>query len=578
MSEIPIKDEMTMEQLLREEESASSSKGGGVVTAHVVEVTAAGVLVDVGLKGEGFIPIAEFASQPKPPAVGDSFPAVIKRKSGPDGHPLVSMREAKDRAHRGRILEAKASQTPLEGTVLRQVKGGLIVDVGMEGFLPASQVDRRPVKDLKALVGQKIQVVVLELDEQKGGVVLSRRQLLEREAGQKLGETLKTLEAGKVVSGTVTSLTSFGAFVDIGGIEGLLRVSDVSWGRVDKLSDALSVGQTIEVKVLKYDAATRKVSLGRKQLLPHPWEGVQTRFPVNGKASGKVTSLTPFGAFVELEPGVEGLIHQSEFSWKERWAKPDQFLKVGDRVEVVVVSCQRDKEKIGLSLKRAQENPWEEAAKAYRPGARLKGTVTHLVPFGAFVRLPSGIEGLLRTADMSWTKTPAHPKELVQEGQELELVVLEVSPGEERISLGLKQTTPDPLGKYKPGQIVEGKVVRMTDQGAFIQLEADLEGFVHISEIPVPPARAAQRDPFSTQKFERPRLSHPSEALAQDQVVTGQVLKADRKTRKIEISIKKHDLAQERRLIKKYQGGREGITLGEMTDWAESRADDSSSE
>jgi small subunit ribosomal protein S1 len=310
------------------------------------------------------------------------------------------------------------------------------------------------------------------------------------------------------------------------------------------------VGQTVEVKVLKYDPATRKISLGRKQLLPHPWEGVEGRYLPNTMVKGRVTSLTDFGAFVELEPGVEGLIHQSELSWKERWAKPADFLKIGQEVEVQVLSCHRAEEKIALSLKRAGENPWQEAARLYKPGERIKGTVTHLVTFGAFVRLASGIEGLLRTEDVSWTKLVHHPKDWVSVGQEVEVVVLEVNPEAERISLGLKQLHEDPFSRLKPGQKVEGRVVRFTDFGAVVEIEPDVEGFIHLSEIP-----------------SENKLTHPSEGLALQQPVTAVVTKLQKKSKRIDLSIRKYDQQQERQLLKRYQGGQEGMTLGEMTDW-----------
>lgn len=548
-------EEMNMEELLNQ--SSAASRVGSVVTAYVVEVKPHGLLVDVGLKVEGFIPVAEFRALPKPPAVGDEFPALIKRMDGPEGHPLVSWKEARERVHWDKIVKAKESQTPIEGTVTRQVKGGLIVDVGLEGFLPASQVDRRPPRDLAPYVGQKIQVVVLEMDAKKGNAVLSRRQVLEREASQKKEETLKTMEAGKVFQGTVTSLTDFGAFVDIGGIEGLLRIGDVAWGRVEKINDALKVGQTLDVKVLKYDPATHKISLGRKQLLPHPWEGVEGRYPAQQLVKGRVTSLTPFGAFVELEPGVEGLIHQSEFSWKERWPKPAEILKVGQEVETRVISVDRAQEKIALSLKRAGENPWEQATSIFPVGSRVKGTVTHMVPFGAFVRLPNGVEGLLRTADISWTKPVHHPKEFVSEGQEVELVVLEVIPAQERIALGLKQLHEDPFVKYKPGHVVEGPVLRLSDFGAFVELEPDVEGFLHVSEI-------------SSEK----KLAHPSEALTVGQRIAAQVTKLQRKAKRIDLSIRQYDIKQERKLLKQYQG-QERITLGDITDWEDTEKESS---
>jgi len=549
INEVSVLDEMSMEDLMNEADAAAG-KVGTVVTAHVVDVAPNGVLVDVGLKVEGFIPFSEFRALPKPPAKGDSFPALIKRMDGPEGHPLVSWREARERVHWDGVVKAKESQTPLEGTVVRQVKGGFIVDVGLEGFLPASQVDRRPPKDPAALVGQKVRVIVLEMDPKKGSVVLSRRQILEKEAAVKREETLKAIEAGNTYSGTVTSLTGFGAFVDIGGIEGLLRLSDVDWRRFEKLSDVLSVGETIDVKVLKFDPATRKISLGRKQLLPHPWEGVESRYAAQARVKGKVTSITPFGAFVELEPGVEGLIHQSEFSWQERWPKPESFVALGQEVETIVLSCDRANEKIALSFKRAGDNPWAVAAQTYAPGTHVKGTVTHMVPFGAFVRLENGIEGLLRTADISWTKPVHHPKEFVSENQEVEVVVLEVDPKAERISLGLKQLREDPFSHYKPGDVVTGKVARLSDFGAFVDVAADVEAFLHVGEI------ASEK-----------RLNHPSEGLAVGQEVTAQVTKLQRKSKRIDISIKQYEQKLERKLLKQYTGGGEKVTLGDITEW-----------
>jgi small subunit ribosomal protein S1 len=564
--ETPLKDEMNMEQLL--DQAAPASQVGAVVTARVVEHTPQGVLVDVGLKAEGMIPIGEFRSLPQPPAVGQTFPALIKQMAGPEGHPLVSWREAVEKAGWLAALKAKESQEPMEGTVVRQVKGGLVVDMGVEAFLPASQIDRRPVRDVSAFVGKKIRAVVIEMDPRKGNVVVSRRRFLEKEASAKQEETLKTLETGKTVRGTVTGVANFGAFVDIGGVEGLLRTSDAAWGRLDKISDVLSVGDEIDVKVLRYDPATKKIALGRKQLLPHPWDAAGPKYAAGRVVKGKVTSLTAFGAFVELEPGVEGLIHQSEFSWKERWAKAKDFLKIGEEVEVKILSFQRAEEKIALSLKRVRENPWEEAAREYKPGARVKGTVTNLVPFGAFVRLSSGIEGLLRTADISWTKPVHHPKEWFTPGQEIEAVILEVNPAAERVSLGFKQLRQDPFTRYKIGQAVEGKVVRLTDFGAIVQLDDDVEGFVHVSEIPFPEGRAALA--AEGRSFEK-RLTHPSEALEVGQVVSAAVIKLHRSSKRIDLSIRKQEKKEERKLLKQYQAKNEGITLAEMTDWEQEK-------
>ncbi|MGQ0645147.1 MAG: 30S ribosomal protein S1 [Elusimicrobiota bacterium] len=541
-------DDLNMEELLKE--SSAESRVGAVVTAHVVDETSGGLLVDVGLKVEGFIPMAEFRARAHPPARGESFPAVIKRMDGPDGHPLVSWREARERQYWDKVVKAKETSAPLEGKVIRQVKGGLIVDVGLEGFLPASQVDRRPVKDLSSFVGQAVTVTVLEMDAAKGNVVLSRRRILEREAAVLREETLKELAPGKIYRGRVTSLTSFGAFVDIGGIEGLLRVADVAWGRVENLSAALTVGQELDVKVLKYDPATHKIALGRKQLLTPPWKGAAARYPAGSRVKGKVTSLTSFGAFLELEPGVEGLIHQSEFSWEDRWAKPESFVQAGREAEAVVLSCDEANEKLALSFKRAAKNPWAEAAALFPVGTRVKGTVTHMTAFGAFVRLSNGIEGLLRAADISWTKPVHHPKEHVSEGQELELTVLEVDAGSERIALGLKQMHPDPFEQYKPGQAVEGRVVRFSDFGAFVELEPDVEAFLHVGEI-----------------TSESRPEKPADVLALDQAVSAVVVKLQRKSKRIDISMKQLEQKQEKELLKKYRGGSTRVTLGDVVQW-----------
>jgi small subunit ribosomal protein S1 len=382
-------------------------------------------------------------------------------------------------------------------------------------------------------------------------VVVSRRKVLDIEAAKKREETLKTLSVGKVCEGTVTSLTGFGAFVDVGGVEGLLRITDVSWGWVGKLSDALKVGERIQVKVLKFDPATGKIGLGRKQVLPKPWDSVDAAAPVGSIQKGKVTSLTDFGAFVEIVPGIEGLIHQSEFSWKERGVKPKDVLKVGDEVFVYILSVSKAEEKLALSLKRAGENPWVEAARQYRPGARVTGVVTHLLPVGAFVRLPSGIEGMVRTQDLSWTKTYAHPKEVLRVGQELETVVLEVNPTAEKMNLGLKQVAEDPYAGFASGATVEAKVARLTDSGAFLELAPDIEGYVHISEIP-----------------SETRLNHPAEALTVGQTVTALVVKNDRKKRRIDLSISKFERREEKRLLKQYKATNEGPVLGEVTGWS----------
>ncbi|HOW28725.1 MAG TPA: 30S ribosomal protein S1 [Elusimicrobiota bacterium] len=547
-----ITDEFKMEDVFQDPPAGRSS--GKILTVTVVQVTADGVMVDVGSKEEGIIPLREFESWPKPPKPGDQLQAVIKK------FPNVSWKEAQERVARESILKAKESQSPVDGTIVRQVKGGLIVNLGgLEAFMPASQVDKHPVKNLTPLIGQTIQAVIMEWPDIRKNPILSRRLFLEKIALAKKAETLKQLSVGQVYKGLVTGMTDFGAFVDIGGVDGLLRIADLSWSHVDKVSSVLKIGETIDVKVLKFDAATGKVSLGRKQLLPHPWDGIETRHPLGSTIHGKVTNLTDFGAFVEIESGVEGLIHQSEFSWTERWSKPATYLKVGQEVDVQILSIDREKERIALSLKRTGENPWQAVAQQYPRGTLVKGVVTHLSPFGAFVRLPTGVEGLLRTDDVSWTKNVQHAKDWFKEGQEVEAMVLEVSPEQERISLGLKQTKENPFETFAVGNIVTGKVLRLEDRGVVVMLDGDVEAYLPIFEI-------------SDDK----KLAHPSEALTQDQEITALITRIQKKSRKIDISIKRYDKKQERLLLKKYTRS-EKMTLGDVTEWDSSDSQSSSS-
>jgi len=561
----PAADEMTMEELLAEAEREKSLVGTAV-TARVVDIGASGVLVDIGLKSEGVIPLAEFHALPAPPKPGDTFPVVIKSPSGPDGHTLVSWSEARTRAAWPRILEAKTAGTPVEGRVIRAVKGGLVVDVGLEAFLPASQADRRAVQNLNGWVGKTLTLLVLETDQKKGNVVVSRRSVLEREARAKREEMLKTLAAGQVLQGTVTGLTNFGAFVDVGGVEGLVRLPDISWRRIGKPSDELKVGQTVEVKVLKFDPAAQKLSLGRKQCLPHPWDGIEARFPAGKIIEGKVTHVTDFGAFVELAPGIEGLIHKSEFSWDERAAKPSELAAPGRTVSVWVLTVNRAEERISLSLKRAGENPWQDVAVKFPVGSKVKGVVTRLAEFGAFVALGGGIEGLLRVEDLSWARRIPHPKDVLSVGQELELKVLEVNSKAEKLALSLKQMSPDPYAAFQVGATVEGPVTRLTERGAFVMIAPEIEAFLPAGEIS---SEHRGEDPSERRREGSPerRREEVSELLKVGDVVTASVIRVEKKPRRIEISVRKHDRKEERRLLKQYRDSGEGVSLADVTGW-----------
>src|ERR671923_1466790 len=382
---------------------------------------------------------------------------------------------------------AHDSGTPVEGRVVEVVKGGLAVDVGVRAFLPGSQVDLRPVKNLASLVGQEIRAKVIKLNRRRGNVVLSRRTVLEEEREEKKKHTLEVLGEGMTLTGTVKNITDYGAFIDLGGIDGLLHVTDMSWGRVGHPSEIFNVGDQVEVVVLHFDRESGRVSLGYKQKSSDPWERVEQTYAPGTKTRGKVVSLTNYGAFVELEPGVEGLVHVSEMSWTRRVRHPSKLVNVGDEVEVIVLDVNRAAKRISLGMKQVEPDPWTTIEERYRPGTRVTGKVRNLTDFGAFIELEPGVDGLLHISDMSWTRNVGHPSEVLKKGQELETQILNIDKDNKRISLGLKQIQPDPwttvAQRYPMGSRVTGKVVRLTDFGAFVELEPGVDGLLHISQM-----------------------------------------------------------------------------------------------
>jgi small subunit ribosomal protein S1 len=426
--------------------------------------------------------------------------------------------------------------------------------------MPASQLDEKQTAHPESWVGQTVKVAVLEMDRAKSNVLVSRRRLIEQEKSVKRAATLNHLQVGQVIKGRVTGLTNFGAFVDIGGIEGLLHVSDLAWQRVDNPNKLLKVGDEIEVKVLKHDAASNRISLGRKQLLAHPWEGVETKFPVGSTVKGKVTGLAEFGAFVELAPAIEGLIHISEFSWTEKVKKPGAVLKVGQEVEAKLIAIDREKEKISLSLKRMGPSPWEEASRLHPIGSKVEGEVTHLANFGAFVKIAPGVEALLKTQDMSWTDRVQNPGSVVKVGDKITAIVLEVNPQQEKMALGLKQLTADPFKTLKIGQEVTGAVSKVADFGLFVKLTNGLDGLVRSSEMQV------ERSMFEDRN-DRSAKPSPTASYKEGDAITASVLKINKKDRKIELSIRKYEKNQEKELLKKYSGKNDKLTLGETTGW-----------
>jgi len=467
--------------------TTSEFEEGEVVRGRVVHVGTSEVLVDVGYKSEGAIPIEEFHRHGTLPKVGEEIEVYLEAKEDSEGLIVLSKDKADKIKVWDAITQAYEKGQPVEGRVVEVVKGGLAVDVGVKAFLPGSQVDLRPVKNLAAMVGQQIRAKVIKLNRRRGNVVLSRRSVLEEEREEKKKHTLEVLNEGMVLTGTVKNITDYGAFIDLGGIDGLLHVTDMSWGRVGHPSEIFQVGDQVEVVVLHFDRESGRVSLGYKQKSNDPWETVETRYAPGTKTQGRVVSLTNYGAFVELEPGVEGLVHVSEMSWTRRVRHPSKLVNVGDEVEVIVLDVNRAAKRISLGMKQVEPDPWTTIEERYKPGTRVTGKVRNLTDFGAFIELEPGVDGLLHISDMSWTRNVGHPSEVLKKGQDIETQILNIDRDNKRISLGLKQIQPDPWStvaqRYPMGSRVTGKVVRLTDFGAFVELEPGVDGLLHISQM-----------------------------------------------------------------------------------------------
>jgi small subunit ribosomal protein S1 len=461
---------------------------GEVVKGTVLKVTPSEVIVDVGYKSEGIIPIDEFIDETGQVAVqpGDIVDVLLERTEDREGYVVLSREKAEKMKIWDDVEKAYAEKKVVIGRVIERIKGGLAVDIGVRAFLPGSQIDVRPVRNLDALRGQELRMRVIKVNKKRGNIVLSRKVLLEEENAEKKKHTLDTLAEGKVLRGVVKNITDYGAFIDLGGIDGLLHITDMSWGRVSHPSELFKVNEEIDVIVLKYDPATERVSLGHKQLMNDPWSNVIERYPVGARVSGKVVSLTDYGAFVELEAGVEGLIHVSEMSWSKRVKHPSKVLNVGDGVEAMVLGVDPGARRISLGLKQVESNPWHELTEKYPIGTTITGKVRNLTEFGAFVEVEEGIDGLIHISDMSWSKRLKHPSEVLKKGDTVEAMVLNIDAENQRLSLGLKQLQTDVWDEFftqhHVGDVVEGKVVRLTNFGAFVELAEGIEGLIHVSE------------------------------------------------------------------------------------------------
>ncbi|MEN8688076.1 MAG: 30S ribosomal protein S1 [Desulfuromonadales bacterium] len=537
---------------------------GDVVRGTIVQVNDDNVVVDVGYKSEGVIPLAEFKDEEGKidVNVGDEIDVLFERRENESG--LIGL--SKEKADRQKIWSSLEEGTVVEGKIVGRIKGGLTVDIGINAFLPGSQVDLRPVRNLEKLLGATFEFKIIKLNKRRGNIVLSRRVLLEEQRESLRSDTLETLAEGQVVEGIVKNLTDYGSFIDLGGIDGLLHITDMSWGRVNHPSDVLTVGDKIKVKILKYDRERERVSLGLKQITPDPWLEVENTYPVGTKVQGKVVSLTDYGAFVELQDGVEGLIHVSEMSWTKRIKHPNKLLTVGDEVETVVLALDIPNRRISLGLKQIEPNPWEVIGEKFPVGTIIEGQVKNITDFGVFVGVDEGIDGLVHISDLSWTKRVKHPSEIFKKGDTVKAVVLNIDRENERFSLGLKQLSPDPWEsipvKYAPGTIVKGKATSVTDFGVFLEIEEGIEGLIHVSEL-------------SQEKVESPK-----DVVSVGDELEAAVLNVDTVDRKIALSIKQLTQHKEKAEVQDFLGAQKQATsnLGALLQGAMDRNGEESSD
>lgn len=499
---------------------------GEIVAGTILAIHDGAVVVDIGFKSEGTIPIAEFGDPPTI-EVGEEVEVFLESVEDQEGQVVLSKTKADFMRVWDRIKEAYDNDQIVEGRLVRRIKGGIVVDLfGVDAFLPGSQIDIKQVKNFDQFIGDVFPFRIIKLNKNRRNIVVSRRVVLEQERERLRKEILQTLEVGQVRQGMVKNITDFGAFIDLGGLDGLLHITDIAWGRVGHPSEVLSIGDEVEVKVLNYDEDRERISLGMKQLQSHPWEDIEGKYPVDSKVIGKVVSITDYGAFVELEQGVEGLVHISEMSWTQHIRHPSKLVSIGDECEVMILNIDKDEQKISLGLKQVQPDPWSDLDAKYPSGTRLMGTVRNLTNFGAFVEIEDGIDGLVHISDMSWTKRIRHPNEVVKKGQELEVVVLNIDKDRRRISLGHKQTIENPWAElavtYAVGNPANGKVSRLLERGVVVDLDGDVEGFVPASQLSIE------------------EVEHPEDCFVEGDPLPLKVVEFDEEQKKIVLSVREY--------------------------------------
>ena len=510
-----------------------------IVDGHVIRVDSEFVLVDIGYKSEGSIPISEWEEEEDQPEIGQTIQILVEdiedamgRTDDPHGMITLSKKKAQKILDWQQMMQEVEEGQVVTGNVVRKIKGGLLVDIGVNVFLPASQVDIRRPHDIGDYIGRVVQCEVLKIDEARRNIVVSRRSLIEKQRQEDRESLLGKLEEGQLQKGVVKNIAEFGAFVDLGGIDGLLHITDMSWGRIGHPSEMVAIDQEIEVQILNIDREKEKIALGLKQKSPSPWLGVEDRYPVSSVVKGNVVNVMSYGAFVKLEEGIEGLVHISEMSWTKRISHPSELVQIGDDIDVVILGINKDKQEISLGMKQTQENPWDQVAERYPVDSLVKGRVRNLTNYGAFIEIEEGIDGLLHVSDMSWTRKISHPSEMLEKSQEIECKVISVDQNRRRIALGLKQMDSDPWaesipGKYTPGQLVTGTVTKITNFGVFIGLEDNLEGLLHISEL-------------ADHKVE-----NPEEIVKVGDPIEVKILRVDTEERKIGLSRKRVEWAEE---------------------------------
>jgi small subunit ribosomal protein S1 len=498
-------------------------KEGSIVKGRILEIRPREVLVDIGYKSEGVIPASEFDDM-NDVEVGDEVEVLLEKLENEDGMVVLSKEKAAHKQNWDKIVKVFEGDGLIKGKVKAVVKGGLTVNIGVEAFLPGSQIDIVPPKDLQQFVGNTYDFKIVKINDERKNVVLSRREIIEQERAEKRTRFLETVKLGDTVKGVVKNLTDFGAFIDLDGMDGLLHITDMTWGRLTHPSELLKIGQEIDVVVLDINKEKERVSLGLKQTQRNPWDKIEERFPVGATVHGKVTNLVPYGAFVEIEEGVEGLIHVSELSWTKRITRPSDVLTQGQQIEAVVLGVNKEEQKISLGVRQLEPNPWDVIEHKYVIGSRVKGKIRNMTAYGAFVELEEGIDGMIHVSDLSWTRKINHPSEVLKKNDEIDAIVLDIDKVNQRISLGVKQLDSDPWKeidqKYKIGDLVHGKVTKLASFGAFVQLQDDIDGLVHISQL------------------SEEHVAKVKDVLKVGQEVEARVIKVDKAERRIGLSIK----------------------------------------